>query len=253
MVDLAIRHGAPVVASTYNEPLITSEWAVDVFRRAKAKGLVGAYISNGNATRRTLEYIRPWTPLYKVDLKSFQDKAYRSLGGQLPHVLRTIGELHELGFWVEIVTLLVPGLNDSESELRDMAEFLADISPDIPWHVTAFHADYKMPETGRTQADQLRRACEIGADAGLRFVYAGNLPGQLGEWENTRCPDCEATVIERDGFHVTANRLDRGCCPDCSRPIPGFWSNDCVVPQENAGPSAWLAEHPDALVEGASA
>lgn len=249
LVDLAIRHGAPVVASTYNEPLITSEWAVEVFRRATAKGLVGAYISNGNATRRTLEYIRPYTPLYKVDLKSFRDKPYRSLGGQLPHVLRTIRELHELGFWLEIVTLVVPGLNDSESELGEMAAFLAGLSPDIPWHVTAFHADYKMPDTGRTQAQQLQRACEIGTEAGLRFVYAGNLPGRVGPWENTRCPDCQATLIERYGFHVTGNRLVRGCCPECGRAIPGFWSADCVVPQAGAGVSAWLSEHPDAKVE----
>ena len=249
LVDLAVRYDAPVMASTYNEPLITSEWAMEVFRLAQRKGLLGAYISNGNATRGVLEYIRPHTPLYKVDLKSFQDKAYRSLGGQLPHVLRTIRQLHELGFWLEVVTLVVPGLNDSDAELGEMAGFLAALSPDIPWHLTAFHADYKMNETDRTEAERLTRACEIGAAAGLRYVYAGNLPGRVGAWENTRCPGCGGTLIERTGHRVTMNRVHHGRCPDCDRPIPGFWSRDCVVPQANAGTSAYLEAHPGASVE----
>jgi len=234
LVDMALRYDAPVIASTYNEPLITSEWAVDVFRRANAKGLVGAYISNGNGTRRVLEYLRPHADLYKIDLKSFRDKPYRQLGGQLPHVKRTIEQCVELGFWVEIVTLVVPGLNDDEGELREMAEFLVSISPDIPWHVTAFHADYKMDDTASTTASQLRRAAEIGADAGLRFVYAGNLPGRVDEWEDTRCPGCGTAVIERNGFVVRANHLDRGHCPTCDRAIPGFWGKDCHIPQQRA-------------------
>lgn len=239
LVDAAVRHNAPVLASTYNEPLITSEWAIDVLKPAKARGLVGAYISNGNATRAVLEYIRPYVPLYKVDLKSFGDREYRALGGQLEHVKRTIRELHAMGFWLEIVTLVVPGLNDDPDELRAMARFLVNISPDIPWHLTAFHSDYKMNDRARTQVRQLTEACEMGTAEGLRFVYAGNLPGGVGHWENTRCPGCGATLIERDGFIVRSNRLERGHCPQCQRPIPGFWDVDCVVPQENAGPSAW--------------
>ncbi len=223
LVDLAIRHNAPVVASTYNEPLITSEWAMDVIRRANEKGLVGAYVSNGNGTRRVLEYIRPHVDLYKIDLKSFRERPYRSLGGQLQNVMRTIEQCVELGFWVEIVTLVVPGLNDSEDELREMAEYLAGISPDLPWHVTAFHADYKMDDSASTRDEQVIRAAEIGAEAGLNFVYAGNRPGCVGEWENTRCPGCGATLIERHGFIVQSNRLVDGCCPDCGRAIPGYW------------------------------
>ena len=237
LVDLAIRYDAPVVATTYNEPLITSEWAVDVLKLAKAKGLAGAYISNGNATRQVLEYIRPYVQLYKVDLKSFRDRDYRALGGQLENVKRTIRQLHEMGFWVEVVTLVVPGLNDSPDELREMADFLVNISPDIPWHVTAFHSDYKMTDNGNTQIDQIVEAAEIGTAAGLRYVYAGNRPGAVGEWENTSCPSCGQTVIERQGFVIESNTLRDGHCPSCNHPIPGVWSKDCVIPQENAGPS----------------
>jgi pyruvate formate lyase activating enzyme len=240
LVDLALKANAPVVASTYNEPLITSEWAIDILRRAAAGGLVGAYISNGNATRRVLEYIRPYVQLYKVDLKSFQDREYRRLGGQLPNVLRTIRQLHEMGFWLEVVTLIVPGLNDSDDELRQMAEFLVDISPDIPWHVTAFHSDYRMSDTPSTQVDQLLGACEIGRTAGLRYIYAGNRPGMTGDWESTYCPGCGDRLIERHGFLVRSNRLVDGHCPSCRRAIPGFWSADCVVPQQNMGTPHWL-------------
>jgi pyruvate formate lyase activating enzyme len=225
IVALAKRHGAPIVTSTYNEPLITSEWAVTVFREAKAAGLVCSYVSNGNGTPEVLDYIRPWVSLYKVDLKSFRDRHYRELGGTLERVLWTIRALHERGFWVEIVTLLVPGFNDSDEELTDIARFLVSVSPDIPCHVTAFHKDYKMTGPDNTSVATLLRAAEIGRREGLRFVYAGNLPGRVGNWENTYCPGCGALLIERYGFRVLANRVGpSGACPDCSRPIPGFWA-----------------------------
>ena len=223
LVDLARRHGAPIVTSTYNEPLITSEWAVAVFREAKAAGLVCSYVSNGNGTPEVLDYIRPWVSLYKVDLKSFRDRHYRELGGTLERVLWTIRELHESGFWVEVVTLVVPGFNDSEEELRDVARFLASVSPDIPWHVTAFHQDYKMTAPDPTGIATLLRAAEIGASEGLRFVYAGNLPGAVGDWENTYCPGCRALLVERYGFRVRRNRIAAGGCPECRRRIPGLW------------------------------
>ncbi len=242
VADLAVQHNAPVVASTYNEPLITSEWAVDILKHASPKGLVGAYISNGNATERVLDYIRPYVQLYKVDLKTFDDRHYRDLGGQLPHVKRTIRQLHEKGFWLEVVTLIVPEFNDSEEELKQMAGFLADISPDIPWHVTAFHSDYKMNGTASTTPEQLMTAAEIGKDAGLRFVYAGNRPGMTADWESTYCPDCGKLLIRRQGFMAQEHHLSGGCCPDCGRSIPGFWDRDTVIAQENMGEPMWLAE-----------
>jgi pyruvate formate lyase activating enzyme len=225
VVRAALRAGARIVTSTYNEPLITSEWAVAVFREARRHGLLCSYVSNGNGTLEVLAYLRPYVALYKVDLKSFRDVHYRQLGGTLERVLWTIRALHEQGFWVEVVTLCVPGFNDSDDELAEIARFLASVSPDLPWHVTAFHQDYKMTAPPDTGAATLLRAARIGRREGLRFVYAGNLPGATGEWEDTRCPGCGATLIERHGFRVLRDRIGAsGACPDCGRTIPGVWS-----------------------------
>jgi pyruvate formate lyase activating enzyme len=224
IVEASLESGARSVISTYNEPLITSEWAVAVFREARAAGQVTGYVSNGNATPEVLEYLRPWVDLYKVDLKSFDDRHYHELGGRLAPILDSIRRIHEMGFWLEVVTLVVPGFNDSEAELKAIAEFLAGISPDIPWHVTAFHEDYKMFGQGGTTAATLKRAAEIGRAAGLHYVYAGNLPGQLRSLEDTHCPQCGTAVIERRGFRVLRNRLtETGRCPDCAAAVPGVW------------------------------
>lgn len=222
-VKIALDYDAAVVTSTYNEPLITSEWAVEIFRIARRHGLTTSYVSNGNGTPEVISYLRPWVDAFKVDLKGFDDRRYRKLGGVLATVLDTIRSLHAQGFWVEVVTLVVPGFNDTDAELRDIAGFVASVSPDIPWHVTAFHPDYRMTGSPPTPIRTLMRAAGIGREAGLRFVYAGNLPGLVGEFENTRCPSCSATVIERSGFHVTANRLRDGKCHACGAPVPGIW------------------------------
>ncbi len=223
----AVRQGAKVVVSTYNEPLITSEWAVAVFQEARAAGLQTGYVSNGNGTPEVLDYLRPWIDFYKVDLKSFDDRHYRQLGGRLQPILDTIRRLHEMGIWVEVVTLVIPGFNDSNDELARLAEFLASVSPDIPWHVTAFHKDYKMTDPDDTSVETLLRAAEIGEKAGLRFVYAGNLPGQVDGRENTRCPKCRKVLIERYGYLIRAYRLTpEGRCPDCGTAIPGRWGKE---------------------------
>jgi pyruvate formate lyase activating enzyme len=222
LVRLAKKHGAKVITSTYNEPLITSEWAVEVFREAKAAGLVCSYVSNGNGTPQVLDYIAPYVTLYKVDLKGFHDRHYRELGGTLQPVLETIKGLKQRGIWVEIVTLVVPGFNDSDEELTGIAEFLAGVDPDIPWHITAFHSDYKMDNPNTTPA-HLMRAYEIGKRAGLRYIYPGNIPGAFGDKEGTHCPTCDALVIARSGFRVTSYRLIDGRCPECSTSIPGVW------------------------------
>ena len=222
-VDLAEKHGARVVTSTYNEPLITSEWAMEIFKIAKSRGLITSYVSNGNGTPEVLDYIQPWVDLYKVDLKSFDDKHYRSLGGVIDRVLETIKMLVEKGFWLEVVTLIIPGFNDSTEELREMAEFLVSVSPDIPWHVTAFHKDYKMQDPDNTPVKTLERAAKIGYEMGLNFVYAGNIPGRVGKYENTYCPKCKELLIERYGFRVLKNNIQNGSCPSCNTPIPGRW------------------------------
>src|SRR5215218_433272 len=224
LVEMARECGARVVGSSYNEPLITAEWAAEVFERAKAEGLRTAFISNGNATPQVLDYLRPLTDCYKIDLKSMSDRAYRQLGGVVGNILETVKMVDERGFWEEIVTLVIPGFNDSEDELRRAAEFIASVSPDIPWHVTAFHQDYRMTENSNTTAQQLIRACEIGREAGLKYIYAGNLPGRVGRWENTYCPSCDELLVERFGYLIRqVNVTDKGRCPSCSTTIPGIW------------------------------
>jgi pyruvate formate lyase activating enzyme len=225
LVRDALRQGAKVLVSTYNEPLITSEWAVAVFKEARAAGLVTGFVSNGNGTPQVLEYLRPWVDLYKVDLKSFDDKHYRFLGGRLQPILDTIRRLHQMGFWVEVVTLLVPGFNDSEDELKRLAEFLAGVSPNIPWHVTAFHKDYKMTGPQNTTAGHLLKAARIGRAAGLRYIYAGNLPGQVGDLENTLCHDCGEVLIRRYGYLISEYKIMAdGTCSRCHAEIPGRWA-----------------------------
>jgi len=223
LVSLAKKYKASLVASSYNEPLITSEWAVEVFKIARAQGFKTAFVSNGNATREVLEYLRPHLDCYKVDLKTMQDRNYRVLGAVLKNVLDTIAMVYEMGFWLEVVTLVIPGFNDSDEELKQAAQFLASISPDIPWHITAFHKDYKMTDPDNTPPQTLIRAAEIGYEAGLRYVYAGNLPGLVGPYENTYCPNCKTLLIERSGFAILKNRLKNGRCPNCNSAIPGIW------------------------------
>jgi len=224
LVQEALRLGARSVVSTYNEPLITTEWAVEVFKAARRVGLATGFVSNGNGTPQVLEYLAPWIDVYKVDLKSFDDRQYRQLGGRLQPILDTIRALHAQGTWVELVTLLVPGFNDDEAELRDLAAFIAGVSCDIPWHVTAFHPDYRMEDTRATMAADLARAASIGRDAGLRYVYAGNLPGRVGSLEDTVCPKCHTVLVARQGYRLREYALTpAGSCPTCGLAVPGRW------------------------------
>ena len=224
MVDEALRLDARVVVNTYNEPLITAEWAVEIFKTAKQAGLTTGFVSNGNATPRALDFLRPWTDLYKVDLKSFDDRQYRRLGGRLEPILDTIRRLHALDLWVEIVTLVIPGFNDSADELARLTSFIADVSPEIPWHVTAFHPTYRMTDRDDTSADLLARAASIGRSNGLRFVYAGNRPGDVGVLEHTHCASCQTPVIERFGYEIRSYQLTPdGRCPCCETSVPGRW------------------------------
>jgi len=225
IVRRALELGAEIIVSTYNEPLISAEWAVAVFEQARSHGLLTGFVSNGYAGPRALEYLRGWLDLYKVDLKCFDDRRYRKLGARLQPVLDSIRLIHEMGFWLEVVTLVVPGFNDSDDELGRIAGFLAGVSPDIPWHVTAFHRNYKMDDTRDTPPETLARAAQIGRRAGLRYVYSGNLPGAIGGGEDTCCAGCGARLIRRHGFRVLDYRLTaEGRCPQCSQALPGRWA-----------------------------
>jgi AmmeMemoRadiSam system radical SAM enzyme/AmmeMemoRadiSam system protein B/AmmeMemoRadiSam system protein A len=248
LVSLAGREGSRLVVSSYNEPLITAEWAVAVFREAKAAGLACAFVSNGNATPEVLDFLRPWIVAYKVDLKSFNDRNYRKLGGMLENITSTIQMIHERGIWLEIVTLVVPGFNDSAEELRQIARFLASVSPDIPWHITAFHKDYRMTDPEATSPETLVRAAEIGAEEGLRYIYAGNLPGRVGQWENTRCPNCQTTLIDRFGYLIRNYRLTAdGCCPKCQTKLPGVWPRSSSEVKTGNDQNAYLSRLPRAV------
>ena len=227
LVSLAKQADAKIIASTYNEPLISIEWAVEVFIEAKKAGLKTVMISNGNATPEGLEYLRPHLDGYKIDLKSMQDKNYRKLGGVLQNILDTIEKAHELGLWVEVVTLIVPGFNDSNAELWDAARFLAGVSPNIPWHVTAYHRDYKMVDKENTSVETLIRAADIGREAGLHHVYAGNVHGLAGEYESTHCSGCSKPLITRRGFTIQIYQItDEGTCPHCGEIIAGEWTDN---------------------------
>ncbi|MCP5521766.1 MAG: AmmeMemoRadiSam system radical SAM enzyme [Verrucomicrobiales bacterium] len=224
IVGAAVRSGVRMVVSSYNEPLITAEWAGAIFDEAATAGLPCAMVSNGHATPEVLDFLQPRLTAVKIDLKGFHAGRYRRLGGDLRAIRRTLESVHRRGLWLEVVTLLVPGFNDDPGELRELTRFLAGVSPRIPWHVTAFHPNYRSTASRRTSARQLCAAAELGVEAGLKFVYAGNVPGQVAEWEDTRCPDCGTTVIRRTGFRVTGTRLlEGGVCPKCRCVLPGLW------------------------------
>lgn len=224
LVASAVRNQAAIIASSYNEPLITSEWAQEIFSLAQVEGIHCVYVSNGFATPEVLEYLQPVMQGFKVDLKTMQENQYKQLGAVLQPVLDSIIKAHELGMWVEVVTLVIPGFNDSTEELWDAARFINSVSADIPWHVTAFHPDYNH-DAEPTSPGILQRAADIGQEAGLHYVYAGNLPGRVGSLENTHCPKCGNVLIRRRGFSVQEYHLTaEGKCPKCSEKIAGVWT-----------------------------
>jgi pyruvate formate lyase activating enzyme len=226
LITSAHRSGAKIIASSYNEPLITSEWATAIFSQAHQAGMRCAYVSNGNATPEILHFIRPFLTAMKIDLKSMDERNYKLMGGKLQNVLDSIRLAHEMGIWLEVVTLIIPNFNDSIQELWDTAHFLASVSPDIPWHVTAYHPDYHMNNLA-TKVGMLKQAAEIGQEAGLHYVYAGNLPGKVGSLEDTHCPNCNFCLIHRQGFLVLEYKITaEGTCPRCGTPIPGVWHQD---------------------------
>lgn len=222
IVNQALIYGAKSVVSSYNEPFITVEWANEIFDIARQKGLKTGMVSNGYATCEALNLVAPRLDALKIDLKCFSASGYRSLGGVMVHVLETIEAALARGIWVEIVSLIIPGFNDSDRELYQMAKAVATVSPDIPWHVTAYHPDYER-DAPATPAQTLIKAAEMGIEAGLRSVYAGNLPGEVSIYENTHCPSCGKVVVERSGFQSRVVGIRDGLCVHCGAIIPGIW------------------------------
>ncbi len=223
IVALAKQAGASTVAFTYSEPTIFYEYAYDCAKLASEEGIRGVFVSNGFITEDPVRAIRPYVHAYNVDIKSFNPDFYRKvLGARLEPVLEAIKVIHQEKFWIEVTTVVIPGQNDSDDELKQIAEFIGDVSVDIPWHVSAFHPDYKMTDVPRTSVEAIERAMTIGRDAGLRYVYAGNMP--VGDASSTYCPECQTRVIHRVGVQMMQNRLKGGACPECGTAIAGVWS-----------------------------
>jgi len=222
VVDKAVATGCTSMSYTYVEPTIFLEFALDCASLACQRGLGNIFVSNGYMSAESLGAMVPLTTAINIDLKSWKDDFYRKVcGARLAPVVENIRKCVELGVWVEVTTLLIPGMNDSVEELLAIAGFLAGLDPDIPWHVTAFHPAYKMASLPPTPVATIELAVQIGQDAGLRYVYSGNISGIKGT--STLCPHCEKTLIKRNHFTLMSNQVSHGSCPSCKAPIAGVW------------------------------
>ncbi len=224
LVRAAVRSDCRVIAYTYSEPTIFYEWAYDIAKLATLKGILNVFVTNGYIAPEPLRDIQPHLNAANVDLKSFHDAEYRKHMGApgVKPVLDTLRLMRKLGIWVEVTTLVVPTRNDSDDELRDIARFIAtELGPEVPWHISRFHPDYRDTALPPTPVSTLRRAYDIGCDEGLRYVYMGNVPGD--NTESTRCHKCDALLVHRFGFRIAENRVTtEGACPDCGTPVAGI-------------------------------
>lgn len=221
----AVRTRCRSIAYTYTEPTIFYELALATARLASASGIGNIFVTNGFISLDPLREIAPYLGAANIDLKSFRDSYYKKLcGARLDPVLAAIREYKKLGVWIELTTLLIPGLNDEEGELRDIARFIkTELGEDVPWHISRFFPAYKMDHWRETPISSILRAREVGQEEGLRYIYLGNVPQEEGA-ENTVCPGCGTVVIRRSGFSVVDNRLQAGRCPNCSQFVMGRWA-----------------------------
>ncbi|WP_437938339.1 radical SAM protein [Sorangium sp. So ce341] len=223
LVETAVAAGCGVLASAYNEPMITAEWARAVFTEARRRGLVTALISDGNTTPEALAYMRPVTDVFRVDLKGWSADQYRTLGGRVEPVLAAIGEARRLGYWVEVVTLVVPGFNDKAAGLRALGAEIARVDPDIPWHLNAFYPRYKMRDRLTTDPAFLVDVAGVAYARGMRYVYVSNVADRVRELSHTRCPGCYEVVVRRFNYETQEVLLSGGACPACGTRVPGLW------------------------------
>lgn len=222
IVQAALAADCRSIACTYTEPTIYFEYALEIARRAVQENLKTIFVTNGFITPRAIETIAPFLAAANIDLKAFSDDFYRDICcARLQPVLDAIQTYHQCGIWIEITTLVIPGLNDSPDELQRLADFIVSVGEDIPWHVSAFYPTYRMIDRPPTPAETLLAAREIGRAAGLRYVYTGNIPGQGGE--DTLCHACGAVLIERQGYRICSYNLHNGICPACAAPCAGIF------------------------------
>lgn len=222
VVEAAQKAGCQSISYTYIEPTVFFEFAYETAVLAHEAGIKNVFVSNGYTSPEATKKLAPFLTANNIDLKAFTEKFYHEVcGAKLAPVLDTIRLMKELGVWVEVTTLIIPGWNDSDQELQAIAEFIKGIDPDMPWHVTRFYPTFKMTDRPPTPVATLRRARKIGLDAGLTYVYEGNVPGEGGE--NTFCPACSKMVIERLGFSITTNNLAAGSCGHCGAKLAGIF------------------------------
>lgn len=221
VVQAAVKNKCQSISYTYTEPTIFFEYALDVAKKAKEQGLRNNFVTNGFMTKECLEMIKPYLDAANVDLKSFSDESYKRVcQGRLQPVLDSIASMKKMGIWVEATTLVVPGFNDSEAELKSIARFLAGVDVNIPWHISRFHPDYQFDDRSSTPEETLRLAEGLGHKAGLAYVYVGNVYG----WGNdTYCHHCNKLLVKREVFSVQANHIAQGICAFCGEPIPGVF------------------------------
>jgi len=224
IVQLALKLKTDSIAYTYNEPTIFIEYALDTAKLAKKHGLLNIFVSNGFESKESLDLILPYLDAINVDLKSFNSRFYQKIvKGRLDYVLENITYLHKKGVHIEITTLIIPGHNDDLKELTQIAGFIKDLDPNIPWHISAFYPAYQMTQTPPTPPQTLIKARQIGLETGLHYVYTGNIDNP--ETASTYCPDCHQLLIYRDGWKTQIVALDpvKGLCQNCHHPIPGVW------------------------------
>ena len=223
IVSVAKVNNCESIAYTYTEPTIFFEYAYDTAKMAKKEGIKNVFVTNGYITSEALKKISPYLDAANIDLKSFKDNFYRKrCGARLKPVLDSIRLYKSLGIWIEITTLIIPTLNDSEEELRKIAEFISEVGEDTPWHISQFYPTYKLITLPRTPVATLRKASKIGLEAGLKYVYEGNVPGENGE--NTYCPNCEKLLIHRFGYQIRENKIKNSTCTFCGAKIDGLYT-----------------------------
>lgn len=221
IVERALASGSRSIAYTYTEPTVYFEFARETAQLASRKGLKNVFVTNGYMTPEAID-LMPWLTAANVDLKSFRDDFYKKqCGARLQPVLESLRKMKETGIWIEVTTLLIPGLNDSEGELGELAAFIASLGTGTPWHISRFIPRYRMTRIPPTPAASIHRAARIGRAAGLKYVYSGNIPGDPGE--NTTCSGCGRLLIGRFGFAVERLDLAGAACPDCRTPLEGVF------------------------------
>jgi pyruvate formate lyase activating enzyme len=225
VVRAAAAEGCASISYTYSEPTIFFEYAYDIGRLARAAGIRNVFVTNGYLSPEAIEQAGDFLDAANVDLKAFREATYRKwMKAQLKGVTDSIERLKKQGVWLEITTLVVPGMNDDPAEITDMAQFVASVGREIPWHLSRFHPDFEFDRTGPTPLATLERAYQAGKDAGLKYVYLGNVPGHDGE--NTRCGACDARLIHRTGYRIHENRIGKGSgCPECGAVVEGFFGS----------------------------